>query len=449
MKPKTFTILLISITLLGLILRLNNYTQSPPIDEAFDEVHYAWGGLTWLTNGIPKSWSWFNSYKTEEHIFKFGVDWRIVSPLIEKPPLYFLASGVSLTLLGEKEIYTENYGRIRLLPIALATLSIFLIGILTKKVFSETEGLLAALIYATTPFIVLANRMSVAENLLIPLSLGALILLTSNVRKKGTIWLIAILSGLSFLTKQAGISVAVAASSWLWIQKRRQDACIVIILSSCAIGLYFLFGYFYDWHLFRALQSDVLHAHTFAGLPEVFANIFHYPTISIKTKSFLDGTMLVGFLLLVSAPMWLKNKTKEDTNHLVLLFPFTYMLLIILGESGSTPYTYWGWYIFPLFPFVTILLAHYFYRVWNELRLLSLLVLFFGLGSSTIRFMFLFLPRTFQHRWQYMLLGVFVVLFTSWLSGKSTFKRIVLRIYFIVYIAVNIFVSLNTQSIYP
>src|SRR3990167_4072015 len=90
MKNQTFLILLTLITVFGLFLRLKDYDKVPPPDEAFDEVHYAWGGATWIEEGIPKSWSNFDSYTNVLYLERYGVRWRVVAPLIEKPPLYFL-----------------------------------------------------------------------------------------------------------------------------------------------------------------------------------------------------------------------------------------------------------------------------------------------------------------------------------------------------------------------
>ena len=73
MKKKTFYLIILLITTFSFYLRLKDYDKVPPINEAFDEVHYAWGGATWIKNGIPKSWSNFDSYKNVEYLEKYGI----------------------------------------------------------------------------------------------------------------------------------------------------------------------------------------------------------------------------------------------------------------------------------------------------------------------------------------------------------------------------------------
>ena len=74
MKNKTFLILLALITVFGLFLRLIDYDKIPPPNEAFDEVFYAWGGASWIAEGVPKSWSWFEDYKNYTYINQYGIN---------------------------------------------------------------------------------------------------------------------------------------------------------------------------------------------------------------------------------------------------------------------------------------------------------------------------------------------------------------------------------------
>ena len=158
MKRKSFLILLALITVFGLFLRLIDYDKVPPPGEAFDEVHYAWGGAIWIKEGTPKSWSNFDSYTNVEYLERYGIKWRIVTPLIEKPPLYFLLSGLTVIASGVNDIFSVSHSVIRTLPIIISIFTIFLTGLFASRIFGNQIGLLSVLIYATVPTIILANR---------------------------------------------------------------------------------------------------------------------------------------------------------------------------------------------------------------------------------------------------------------------------------------------------
>src|SRR3989304_7915906 len=128
MKNNTFLLLLALITVFGLFLRLIDYDKVPPPEEDFDELHYAWGGATWIKEGIPKSWSNFDSYTNVEYLERYGIRWRVVSPLVEKPPLYFLLSGLTVIASGIKDVFSVSHSVIRILPIVLSVFTIFLTG---------------------------------------------------------------------------------------------------------------------------------------------------------------------------------------------------------------------------------------------------------------------------------------------------------------------------------
>ena len=134
MIKKCFFLILSLITLFSFYLRFLNYDSVPPANEAFDEVHYAWGGATWIREGAPRSWSNFDSYKNIEYIQRYDIQWRIVSPLIEKPPLYFLASGLTVILSQTENVFDVSHKIIRVLPLLLSILTVFLVGLLARKI---------------------------------------------------------------------------------------------------------------------------------------------------------------------------------------------------------------------------------------------------------------------------------------------------------------------------
>ena len=449
MKEKTFYLLIATITLFSFYLRFIDYDKVPPIDEAFDQVHYAWGGATWIKEGVPRSWSNFESYKNVAHLEKYGINWRIVSPLIEKPPLYFLLSGMVVTLSKPENIFSVSHNVIRILPLLLSLPTIFLTTLLARKTFNRQIGILAALIFATTPAIILANRMSLTENSLTPLALISLLIVNSTYSNKikSTIFL-GILSILAILTKQIGATIAVTTSLIFLQRKQFRNVFIVLTLAIIGFVIYLLFGAFYDLKLFLSLQRDVRIGHTLSGVPEMIADIFRFPIIGPKNHPFLDGTMLLGYIILFASPLWLvKDKESKSLERTFLIFPFIYLLFIALGESGATAFTFFGWYLYPLFPFLSILVAKVIYGFWQKPTFPVATLISLILGSSAVRFLFLNLDRRYHYLWQYSyILLVFLIL--AIVLGKRRLAKILMVFLFVSFILINIVTVFNLENIY-
>ena len=449
MKKKIFYIIILLITLLSFFLRLKDYDIVPPTSEAFDEVHYAWGGATWIKEGTPRSWSNFDSYKNPEFIERYGIRWRIVKPLVEKPPLYFLLSGLTVLFFQPTNIFDISHSTIRILPLLLSIPTIFLTILVAKKVFNNQIAIIAGIIYATTPTTVLANRMSLTENLLTPFALLALLILLSKSAKRFTpAAAIAVISTLAILTKQIGVSIAIASSVIFYQRRLFKNILTILCFSTMAFLIYFAIGYFYDWKLFLSLQNDVRVGHTLSGLPESIAAIFRFPTIGPKNHPFVDGTILLGLILLFSSPLWLmKDNNKNPSKQILLIFPFAYLLLLAVGESSQTAFTFFGWYLYPLFPFLIILLAKFFWDFWKKPEVFTHILIILILGSSAVRFFFLLFDRSYQYLWQYtfiLLIAVSVLIFAA--NGK--YAKVTMFSIFILFITINLLADFNLKEIY-
>lgn len=452
---KNFFALLFLIVLFGLGLRLWDYDKVPPPEEDFDEVHYAWGGATWIADGVPRTWSNYSSYKNAETIERYQIRWRIVWPMIEKPPLYFLLSGINVVLSNPLDIYSVSHKVIRILPLILSVFSIFLTGLLAARLFGPVVGFMAAFIYAVVPTVVLANRMSLTENLLTPLSLGAIFLLTfieSKYARKIIYQLsLGLIAFFAVLTKQVGIAVAMPIILVLFAKKQWKG--IVVVLGFVLFGLlvYLAIGIFYDLGLLLSLQND-LKIHTLSGLPQFVQSIFRYPGVSAKNRPFFDGSMLLGFLLLFTAPLWLSKVTSDSKEGklrqlLAQIFPFTFLVIIVLGESGAGAFNYFGKYIYPLFPFAVIFLAVFLVNLFRKQSIWELVIAMLILGSSTIRFFFINVPREFQYLWQNVFILFFAILVVGWLLGRRA-RKFILISYFVIFLTVNVVVDIRLGDIY-
>jgi hypothetical protein len=179
----------------------------------------------------------------------------------------------------------------------------------------------------------------------------------------------------------------------------------------------------------------------------MMSTIFQFPGISQKDRLFLDGSILAGLILLLSSPYWLQNsRVKPALWKLLLLAPFTYLGLLLLTESGATPYSYFGWHIYLLFPFMMLLLAQQLLHFVEKGNIYALLPQLFILGASSVRFIFLALPQSLLHRWEYVLMGVMAVALISATVVKLRWLRSGLLLG---YLLVNVVTVLQLGQLYP
>ena len=351
---------------------------------------------------------------------------------------------------GVADIFSVSHSVIRILPIILSIFTLFSTGLFASRIFGNQISLISVLIYASVPTIVLANRMSVTENLLTPLVLLGLVIIADFKHKipQTALLILGIISTLSFLTKQIGASVAASIILIFLKLKLTKNAFVISMFGFLGIVIYFLSGAYYDLGLFLALQKDVRVGHTLSGLPEMTSVIFRFPGIGPKNHPFLDGAVLAGYILLFSSPLWILKEEKENfLKNLFLIFPFVYLLLLVIGQSGAGPFTFFGWYLYPLFPFLAIVLAKFLWDFYKKPQLLSLILLNIIIGSSIIRFIFITVPRQYQYLWQYAFI-MFFLLSLGVLHRQRRVQQFFLIGSFAIFILVNVYTVFNMREIY-
>lgn len=455
-NPAWFKLILLLIICGGLVLRLIDYDRLPPWRESDDEIHYGWAGWSWLTQGTPTSWSFLSAYPTSETITVWSSNWRMVTPMLEKPPLYLLLSGLTLVASGATDWSSARLSVLRLLPISLSLVTLLFIALVGSRVFSKHTALVATLLYAVVPTFVQANRLSLTESLLTPLSLILVWLLmpdkspSNHSREIG----VGVVVGLGLLTKQNGISFLFAAIA-VWVYLKNWRGLLITSVIAAGLGAIFpLIGGVYDWNLFLKISAEQRRIGLQGGLPQFITTLLTRPLIGTE-RLFLDGTPLLGHLLLLCSPWWITQD--QDLSHIrnrliFLSFPLAYLLTLVLTLSGAealgSGQAFWGWYAYPLFPYLIILIAHVFHRLWQKFSFLQLLLLILLLGSSSIRFALLFLPRAVHYRWQWLLVALVGFSVATAFFPKKT-QRLLLWVLFAIFVGINIFTTINLKYILP
>lgn len=443
---KLFPLFLIAIALVGISLRLVDYDRLPPFGETSDEFMYPFAGLSLLKTGIPASWSDFGAYPTGQILNLWGGRFRIVSPWLEKPPLYVLLTGSWMLVNNMAEFSQVRLSTLRLIPIVLSFWTIVMVGLLAKEIFNRKVDLVAALLYSTIPIMVIGNRLSLTENLLVPISLTAIWLYYIYQQQKQLVlvYLMAALCGLSLLTKQIGLVLAVSLIYLFLSQKHWRQAVLIGLISIPFALVNPLMGYFTNWQLYQNVLQEFNNAHKL-GLPEMLFTLFRFPGIGHKESLFLDGGFLAGLLLLLTSPFWLTTHLDQKRYIPLLSYPFIYLTTLTLLEGGTTWY---GWHVFPLYPFAAILLAHALVNLWQQPQFLQFLFFLVTLASSSIRFILMINPNL-HNNWQMPLITLLATSFIIWIFPKIKARQTLLLLLFLLFIAVNIYTVVNLKLIYP
>lgn len=410
-KKRLTFIFLVGILLLGVLLRSHDLYTWPRLGATFDEYAWTWQGMSLIQNKVPTSWSYHPQYKNKKLIKYQKTNFVMVTPYLEHPPVFGLVAGSYAILNGAKNLYDVDLGKIRGLALILGTISIFLVFLLSSKLYGRGVGLISALLYATVPTVVVGSRIVENENFFIPMWLLTLYLTVLYLKnKKG--WIrnsIGVLCGLLILSKVPWGAAAFSVAIIFLYNKRYKDIVIFCSIVIAMFLLYFGYGFYYDKEVFLGLWGLQLNRYdiTFASIYALIQKPY------LADRFYLDGWILAGwaaFLLLVV------NDFKK--NVVLISVVLSYFLVFLTGIPDEAGH---GWYRYPFYPFLIISTAvfikEYFAKnfVLTFLFLVcvgtSLFELTWGAAFGFSYFVFRFLILTWG-----------LILIPQYLPNKFTFK---------------------------
>lgn len=366
---KSIFIILIglAIAFLGYQLRKQQFSSFPPINDTGDEYKYAFNGISLIKKGVPESWSWWDDYgKFPIKNFR-GTQFRMVKPYFDEPPLFGLMMGSYAISKGMDSYDKVDAGALRWPMLKIGALNIFLLFVLIFLVSGLKEAVVASLLYATIPTIVLSSRMPFAENFLVTVLLFCLICLQFFLQNNSKVLLMffSIVSGSAILMKQVGVYIPITLFLILLSQKKFKPAIIVAVSSLIFFGVWLAYGYHYNWQLFIHLQQ------VFSGrelyLPTMIINLFDTFRIAEKTMS-SDGLLIFGWVSLAVFPFIFNYKeNKSRLPRLIVEVSSGVYLILIAVMSGHLK----GWYRYPVFPFACWAMAAVFVKILENPRFLN------------------------------------------------------------------------------
>lgn len=428
-KIKIFPLVFLSlIVFLGFLLRNHNLYTWPREGATFDEYAWTWLGINLIQKQTPISWSSQPQYKEREHIRYRGAAFFLVKPYLEHPPFFGLVAGSFALANGAKDMYDIDIKTIRPLAIILGITSIILVYLLVRELYDRKTALIASMLYATVPTIVVGSRVVQNENFFIPMWILALLFTSRYLKTKKSLFrnIAAIICGLLILSKIPWIAAA-GSITLIFLYLRKYKDLFKFLSIVIPIGLLFIvYGLYWDAKVFADLWGLQL-ARYDISFASVYA-LFQKPWL--VDRFFLDGWIYFGwfaFLLLLT------NIKKHFIIVFALLSYFVIFLTGIPDEAGH------GWYRYPFYPFLIISIAlflkEYFVKNW------------------VLSFMFLVLVGTtlFQNTWavnfgfsysifRLVILGWGLSLVPLLLPFKPLIKisKLTLYSWFVIFIMLNI-----------
>jgi PA14 domain-containing protein len=353
---------LAAIVMLAALLRFHDYALVPFHHETADEYQHAWEGWHLLHEGVPAAWSTFPdrypAAATRDFRW-FGDRYVLVRPYFDHPPLFSIPVGLLCSLAGARTFLDCTLPVMRLVPILLSLVGVVLLRRLALTYgASQRAALLACLVYATLPVIVMAHRLVKAESLLALLFMGAMIAVgaedgapsTDAGPPKRRALRAGVLGFLAIWTKATGLVVPAAAALVFAGRRRWRDVAIVAALAAAALAAYAAYGAAYDAGIWR----QVLAAQSTSKW--VSMDSFHdLLSGKVVVKWFGRGTYL---FLVLAAVVAARGRARALFLPLVL-----YATVLALTADHRVIY---GWYRVPLYPFLCVAAGLYLDRMLEE-----------------------------------------------------------------------------------
>lgn len=338
--------------LLAYFLRNYHYYSVPRPGDSLDEYAYAWSGLGLIRLGLPLGWSYIETnhyqsslrYVNVDQVYQSGTvfanPFYLHFPWLDHPPGVGLLTGGFAYLKGARVLEETGSLLIRKPLLILGSVSVVLLALLGWFYFDYRTGFLAGLIYAVSPLMVVGSRLPQAENAYLPLLFLSLIFLRIYQIKHHFLffWLSALIAGIGIWFKIPAILIS-AIAALLLLPKIKEALIFLLISLTFGFGPLFAYGLalapsaFKEILLFHSQRSYGI------GLSAIF-QLFIQSKVT-GSISLTDGWLLFGWFA------WFSLRKK-----LLLVSVLSTILMFLLQGSE-----FYGWYLFPLWPWLFLAIA--------------------------------------------------------------------------------------------
>jgi hypothetical protein len=361
---------------LGVALRLHQYTDLPGPGDTDDEYNHHLEGTSIVTGRIPIGWDWHGGFPVVQPLPFYGRIFRIVAPMVFYPPAFTVMVGALNRAAGATSAFEARMEVTRLLPIALSAITLALVWPVSRAVgLSTPVGLLATAFLALYPVAVMINRLIKEENLVAPLYLGVVWLLADGGRAAAWKRLaIGASCTLAVMTKQMGIATTLLAFAVFCVRGQLGAAVLAALHGALGVLVFLWYGLAWGGEAFVALQREhMVYASRLDALWPLLAEnkVTDAPIGSSWILGLWVAFAIFGVTTLArdgggtdaaaasaapdpapaGAPAATHGLDRATGPGLVVLAIACYLLVLLLSYPPDRNY---GWYRLPLLPLLAI-----------------------------------------------------------------------------------------------
>ncbi len=319
-------------------------------------------------------------------------------------PKFFAYGGLPIYLyraLGEMVVgitddpeWLMGWGHIavigRYVSATLSTISIFLIFLVGRSLFSPAVGLISALLLTFSPWAIREAHFATTETMLVFFILLLLYLSNKHIlhNSKFKILLLGVTWGLALAAKTTSLLFGVIPVLAIWLpnplKNIRRKLLFTLLLSATALCFFFIFSPYTILDIVHYRESMVYETGVALGrfsVPYTLQFLHTTPYLyQIRTMLWLAGPIaIIGLIgLIVMVIQMIRRFHSKFIIHysLFIIFPFIYF-----GWSGSW-YAKFARYNVPFLPFITIAAAWLCTMIIKRFRLTGLAFTAFLLIST-------------------------------------------------------------------
>ncbi|MDP3729702.1 MAG: glycosyltransferase family 39 protein [bacterium] len=337
MRKKNIIIVILFVAALFRLIRLGAG------DTVNDEVFYAFRGLSMMDfDAAPAQttpWEWFGKLTTSGE--GSSIPWWMHLSFHDHPPLVFAVQGLFMKIFG------ESAWAFRLPSALLGIITVYLIYLIGKRLYSENAGLIASGLYAVTLNSVYIFRTGLQEPYVIFfMVLASYLFLRSLEEEKYLVWT-GIVLGLGFLTKYTMFIMVPVFLLYLVLFNRRSFASryfwigtffAIVVFSPVLIYnmmLYKTFGHFdFQFSFIAGQNPEVWQVAPGKEIGSLKDRLENYIPRNIAAHS---GILLIVFILsfIGYCSLFWKEIKAHHTQHAFVLIAFVAVGLLMLKIGPS------------------------------------------------------------------------------------------------------------------
>jgi 4-amino-4-deoxy-L-arabinose transferase-like glycosyltransferase len=328
------------------------YERVPQMGN-LEEMLFAWSGIYLIETGVPISWSTLD-YPKRATYFKGELDYQggppkagvtLRKPWLDEPPVFSLLVGWFAHIYNADKTDIIPPGYIRMPVVIIGAITSIFVFLIARLASGYWMGILSMLLYGTIPVIVIGSRLAVPENLIALLFAIAVYLILKFEIKPKLIYLLPIplLAGIAGLSKPTGFFITPLFMYFAFLKKFYKAAVYMFLATLFFIGLFILYGVYYDAEIFWQIVS-------IQGFRPVGFGSLGWFLIS---PGFDHTGLKDSFYIfcLVSAMYFIFSV--QDKMKRIVVFSFVYWVIIVMLSGGEGDML--AWYRYPTFPLLAII----------------------------------------------------------------------------------------------